>query len=792
MPSNAERVSIHPHTPRDTHPPSCGPSLSLAIKGMSCASCVRHVQRTLEAVPGVVTASVNLAAERAVVEVAGGAVAVGDLISAVRTAGYDADPVADIGPHRDAAARAHETRALRRSAMLAAILTAPVFVLEMGSHTVPAIHHWVMAVPGQQTSWYVQFVLTTLVLFGPGLRFFAKGIPALLRRAPDMNALVALGTGAAWSYSAVATFGPDLLPPGSRGVYYEAAAVIVTLILLGRYLEALTRGRTGAAIRRLMDLQPKTARVVRDGRELDIRADQVRRGDLVLVRPGERVPVDGTVTDGRSYVDEAMISGEPEPVLKDVGADVIGGTVNKTGTFTLRAEKIGAETMLAQIIRMVEQAQAAKLPIQALVDRVTASFVPIVMAVAGVTFATWILFGPEPASAFALVNAVAVLIIACPCAMGLATPTSIMVGTGRAAELGILFRRGEALQTLRSTGVVAFDKTGTLTEGRPELTDFAVVSGAPPDEVLGLIASAERLSEHPVAEALVRAAAARNLPVIEVGGFEAEPGFGITARVGDRHIAVGADRWMRRLGVDIDTSAHQAADLSAAGKTPLYAAIDGRLAAIAAVADPIKEATPAAIAALRAEGLRLVMITGDNRRTAAAIADRLGIDDVVAEILPDGKVEAVQALQAGGWRVAFVGDGINDAPALAQADVGIAIGSGTDIAIEAAEVVLMSGDLRGVPTAIALSRATIRNIKQNLFWAFAYNASLIPVAAGVLYPLFGVLLSPVLAAVAMAASSICVLANALRLRRVRPPVDRQVAPMRGRSGPDGRRVVTAG
>ena len=612
------------------------------------------------------------------------------------------------------------------------------------------------------------FVLATIVQFGPGLRFYRKGIPALLKLSPDMNSLVVLGSTAAWAYSVVATFLPSLLPAGMVNVYYEASAVIVTLILLGRLLEARAKGRTGAAIAKLVGLQPKSARVERNGEIVDLPLDEVQAGDVVQVRPGDRLPVDGVVIAGSSFVDESMITGEPVPVTKSEGATVVGGTINKTGSFTYRATKVGADTLLAQIIRMVQQAQGAKLPIQALVDRITAWFVPAVMAVAAVTFLLWLLLGPEPAFTFALVNAVAVLIIACPCAMGLATPTSIMVGTGRAAELGVLFRKGEALQSLRSAQVIALDKTGTLTAGHPELTDFEVAAGVEPDAALRLVAAVESASEHPIAAAIVTAARAKGLSVPAVEGFEAVPGFGAQGRVAGQAIAVGADRYMTKLGLDPSAFKATAERLGQQGKTPLYAAIDGRLAAIIAVADPVKPSTPAAIAALHAMGLKVAMITGDNRRTAEAIARGLGIDEVVAEVLPEGKVDTINRLKSGGRKVAFVGDGINDAPALAAADVGIAIGTGTDIAIESADVVLMSGELTGVPAAIGLSQATIRNIKENLFWAFAYNVLLIPVAAGALYPVSGTLLSPMIAAGAMALSSVFVVGNALRLRRYTP------------------------
>jgi len=745
----------------------------LAIEEMTCASCVGRVEKALTRVPGVLEASVNLATERARVRHLAGVVTTADLEDAVKQAGYTSRRLsaetADTGD-QDTERRESEARSLRQSLLIAALLTLPVFILEMGSHLIPPLHHWVMAVLGQQTNGYIQFVLTSLVLFGPGLRFFRKGIPALLRGAPDMNSLVSVGTSAAYGYSVVATFLPEVLPKGTANVYFEAAAVIVTLILLGRTLEARAKGKTSQAIKRLVGLQAKTARVEHNGESVEIPLDQVTTGDIVLVRPGEKVPVDGDVVEGTSYVDESMITGEPVPVLKAAGAAVVGGTLNKTGAFSFRVTKIGANTVLAQIIRLVEEAQGSKLPIQALVDRVTMWFVPAVMAAATLTFFIWLLFGPAPALTFALVNAVAVLIIACPCAMGLATPTSIMVGTGRAAELGVLFRKGEALQALRDVSVVALDKTGTLTKGRPELTDLIPAEGFEYDEVLALVAAVETRSEHPIAEAIVAAAKQRNITLARVDDFDATPGFGVSANVSGHTVAVGADRFMTQLGLDVASFLSAAQSLGEQGKSPLYAAIDGRLAAIIAVADPIKETTPAAIKALHALGLKVAMITGDNAATAAAIARQLGIDEVAAEVLPDGKVAALKALRVNGARVAFVGDGINDAPALAEADVGLAIGTGTDVAIEAADVVLMSGDLRGVPNAIALSQATIRNIKQNLFWAFAYNAVLIPVAAGALYPLNGTLLSPIFAAAAMALSSVFVLGNALRLKRFQAPM----------------------
>ncbi|BAU91395.1 copper-translocating P-type ATPase [Methylorubrum populi] len=743
----------------------------LHVSGMTCASCVGRVERALGQVPGVRDATVNLATQRASVRHLGGAGMAQRIVAAVAAAGYEAEPVRDAAAagDRERAEREAEIAALRRSVLLAALATAPLLVFEMGAHLSGSLHEALTRTLGQGMLTLLSLVFASLIQFGPGLRFYAKGIPALLRGAPDMNSLVMLGTSAAYGFSVVAALAPWLLPAGTAYTYFEAGAVIVTLILLGRWFEARARGRTSDAIRHLLTLQARTARVVRDGVETEVDVEGVRPGDVVAVRPGERLPVDGTVLDGASYVDEAMVTGEPVPARKATGDEVIGGTVNGTGSFRFRATKVGSDTLLAQIVRTVEAAQGSKLPIQALVDRVTTWFVPAVLGAAAVTLGIWLAFGPSPALAFALANAVAVLIIACPCAMGLATPTSIMVGTGKAAEFGILFRRGEALQALRDARVIALDKTGTLTKGTPELTDIAVLPGFDEDTVLRLVASMEARSEHPVAAAIVAAAQRRGVRLAEAVGFEAIPGFGARAMVEGRRVEAGADRLMRRRGLDLSALSGAAERLADDGRTPLYVAVDGVLAALVAVADPIKESTPEAIAALRRLDARVVMVTGDNRRTAEAVARRLGIDAVEAEVLPTDKADVVRRLQADGTvPVAFVGDGINDAPALAQADVGLAIGTGTDIAVESADVVLMSGDLRNVANAVALSRATIRNIRQNLFWAFAYNAVLIPVAAGALYPAFGILMSPLFAGLAMAFSSVSVVLNALRLRAFAP------------------------
>ncbi|RDE09140.1 heavy metal translocating P-type ATPase [Pelagibacterium lacus] len=751
--------------------PAPSDTLVLDITGMTCASCVNRVEKALQAVDGVFGVSVNLATERATVDVLHGAVDRRRLVQAVEEAGYgvraveETDRSGDREREKDA-----ETRALGRSTLFAAVLTAPLFILEMGSHFVPAIHTLIMNTIGMQANAHLQFVLATIVLAGPGRMFLVKGYRNLARMAPDMNSLVALGTSAAWGFSVVSTFAPQILPGGSGHIYFEAAAVIVTLILLGRYLEARAKGRTSAAIKRLVGLQPRVARVERNGELVEIAIEDVAVGDRMHVRPGERVAVDGRVVSGTSFVDESMITGEPVPVEKSEGAEVVGGTVNGAGAFLFEATRIGRDTVLAQIIAMVEAAQGSKLPIQSMVDKVTSVFVPAVMAAAALTFVVWLIFGPSPQLSFALVNAVAVLIIACPCAMGLATPTSIMVGTGRAAELGILFRKGEALQSLRGADVVAFDKTGTLTKGQPELSDLIVVDGFDEDEVLALMAGVEQHSEHPIGAAIVRAARERSLTLGQVTNFVAAPGYGVAGTIDGRAILVGAGRALLRAGVAIDALAGEAGRLADMGRSPIYAAIDGRLAAVIAIADPIKPTSRAAIDRLHALGLSVVMVTGDGEATARAVARELGIDEVAAEVLPGGKVDAIRRLRGEGRKLAFVGDGINDAPALAEADVGIAVGTGTDIAIESADVVLMSGDLNGVADAIAMSKATIRNIKQNLFWAFAYNTILIPVAAGVLYPVSGILLSPALAAGAMALSSVFVLGNALRLRRfaVRP------------------------
>jgi P-type Cu+ transporter len=744
-------------------------TLTLAIDEMTCGSCVGRVERALAAVQGVGGVAVNLATQSATITYQAPQTGPDQLIAASVAAGYPARLAAADDTQTRAQDQADAAQAIKRATLLALVLTLPVFVLEMGAHLIPAFHHLIANTIGMQTSWLVQFVLTSAVLFGPGRGFFAKGLPALVKGAPDMNTLVALGTGAAWSYSVAATFAPALIPADLRAVYYEAAAVIVVLILLGRWLEARAKGRTGAAISALLGLQPREARVLRDGALVVVDVDDLRIGDLITLRPGERVPVDGQITDGTSAVDESMVTGEPMPVVKSAGDPITGGTVNGAGSLQFAASRIGADTVLAQIIRMVEQAQTAKLPIQSLVDKITLWFVPIVLGLAVVTILVWLGLGGAAILPLALVAGVSVLIIACPCAMGLAVPTSIMVGTGRAAEMGVLFRKGTALQLLSDVRVVAFDKTGTLTAGKPTLTDLVPTQGFDRAEVLRLTAAVEALSEHPIASAIVAAAKDVGLDPAKVRDFRASAGLGVSAIADDRAVLIGTADFLAQGGIAVTDLAPQAETLAAQGRSALFVALDGRLAALIAVADPIKPTSAAAIAALRAMGLTVAMITGDKQATADAIAAQLGIDRVIAGVLPAGKVAALRQL-GGAGKIAFVGDGINDAPALAQADVGIAIGTGTDIAIESADVVLMSGDLGGVVNAVVLSRATMRNIRQNLGWAFGYNAALIPVAAGLLYPAFGVMLSPIFAAGAMALSSVSVLSNALRLRRLQPMI----------------------
>jgi len=798
---------------------------TLAISGMTCASCVARNEKALAKVPGVLRAQVNLATEKATVEYLPGTVGRGELVAAVRRAGYDvAEPTRRAAPFADAsdeadpealARRAAYVR-LRRKVVVGAVLSALVFLGSMGFSFVPSL----------LTNGWVLWALATPVQFWVGRQFYRAALAAARHGSTTMDTLVVMGSSAAYLYSAAGVLFPGFFDHHGLGapMYFDSASLIITLILLGRLLEARAKGQTGEAIRTLIGLQPRTARVLRDGRETDVPIAEVVHDDLVRVRPGEKVPVDGVVVEGSSALDESMLTGEPLPVVKGPGDEVIGSTLNTSGTFTFRATRVGSETALAQIVRLVEQAQGARPPIARLADLIASWFVPAVMAVAGVTFVVWLLAGPQPALNYALVNAIAVLVIACPCALGLATPTAVMVGTGKGAQYGVLIRDGASLETAHTLRTIVLDKTGTITEGRPAVTDIVLASSAAaalvgsgvagnghdlspaaahadptgtrfPDELLRLVAAAERGSEHPLAAAVVRAATERGLELPDATGFEAVAGHGVRATIAGHEVLAGNERFMalgrsRRaaaageeadgdglgvageeaagggLAVADDLAAARA--LATAGKTPIYVAVDGRPAGLIAVADPVKAGAADAIARLHELGLRVVMLTGDRRETAAAIAAQVGLDEVVAEVLPDGKAAAVASLQASDGRVGMVGDGVNDAPALAQADVGIAIGTGADVAIEASDVTLVSGDLHGVVTAIALSRATMRTIKQNLFWAFAYNAALIPIAAGVLYPPFGILLNPIFAAAAMGLSSVTVVANSLRLRRFRP------------------------
>lgn len=748
-------------------------TLTLNIEGMSCASCISKIEKRLLSVPGVYKAEANLATHKAKVHYFAGSLNTNDLLRGIEEIGFKGSlqNSQDRNDSQNLADRQElERLSLKRSMSLAALFTLPIFILDMGGHMIPAFHYWVMNFIEHQSMYYLFFVLATFVQFGPGLMFYKRGIPALLHGAPDMNSLVVIGTSSAYLYSVVATFFPNVLPAESVHVYFEASAVIITLILVGRYLEARAKGKTNEAIKRLMELAPKQARVIRNGEELNLPLEDIRIGDHLLVRPGEKIPLDGVVLSGTSFVDESMLTGEPIPVSKTQGSEVVGATINKGGSLTIQVEKTGEDTFLAQIIKMVEEAQGAKLPIQAMVDKVTGIFVPVVMLVALATFLLWLFLAPVSPLTFALINAVAVLIIACPCAMGLATPTSIMVGTGKAAELGILFRKGDALQALKEVDVIALDKTGTLTKGQPELTDYYFSHGADEEQLLQKIASLEHQSEHPIAEAIVRFVQQRGHSLLEVSDFKSHAGLGAQARIGEDFLEIGADRYMRSLKYSIQEFESRGQELAVQGKSPIYIALNQQVVGLMAVSDPIKESSFSAIKALKDLGLKVVMVTGDNSRVAHKVAQELGIDEVIAEVMPEGKVQAIKQLKNQGQKVAFVGDGINDAPALAEASVGMAIGTGTDIAIDAAEIVLMSGDLRNVSNAYALSKATINNIKQNLFWAFAYNAALIPIATGLFYPLFGVLLSPVFAAFAMAASSVCVLSNALRLKFFRPPI----------------------
>ncbi|MDA9899938.1 heavy metal translocating P-type ATPase [Planktomarina temperata] len=742
-------------------------TLVMSVSNMSCASCAGRVDKALRQLPGVLAVDVNLATETVQVTYTPDLASRADFIAASTAAGYAAQEHSEDSHGQVQARKQQLAEAYGRRSRLAVFLAAPVIILGMGGHVLPGFERLIADVIGQKANWIIQCIFATAVLFGPGLDFYRRGFPALWRGAPDMNSLVALGTGAAYAFSLIATFLPQVLPEGVSGVYYEPASLIVVLILFGRDLENRAKGRTGKAIQSLLSLRVKTAQVRRAGEFVDCPIEEIVVGDILSLRPGERVAVDGVVHEGSSYIDESMITGEPRPVEKSTGAALTAGTVNGMGHVIYEARRVGHDTTLSQIIQLVEQAQGAKLPIKALVDRLTLWFVPMVLTLAFVTVTVWMIWGPAPALPYALVAGVCVLIIACPCAMGLATPTSIMVGTGRAAEMGVLFRKGDALQLLADVDVIAFDKTGTLTRGQPVLTDLDVADGLGRRAALQVMASVEQGSDHPIARAIVMAAAEEGLDLLPIQDGQTYAGLGLSAHVAGEEVILGTERFMRERGIDVKGYHGSAEALASQGKSVIFAARAGQVIALAGVSDALKPSTQGAIAQLKAAGITVVMLTGDRRDAALQIAADLGIDQVHAELLPADKSRVLAELKTKARQLAFVGDGINDAPALAAADIGIALGTGTDVAVESADIVLMSGDLLGMVNAIQMSRLTLRNIKQNLFWAFGYNVALIPVAAGALYPAFGMLLSPILAAAAMALSSIFVLANALRLRYVR-------------------------
>ncbi|MBM4331699.1 MAG: copper-translocating P-type ATPase [Deltaproteobacteria bacterium] len=736
--------------------------LSISIGGMTCAACVNRVEKTLKGIPGVSKAAVNLATEKATVHYQPGLLEKSGLRKAIEHLGYEVRGFEEELADREQEARVREIRRQKLKFIFSAILSAAIFFGSMPD--------WFPWWPKFLQEHLVLFLCTTPVQFWAGWQFYRGFWSALKHGTSDMNTLIAVGTSAAYGYSVVVTFFPGLFRSYGLelGVYYDTSAMIITLILLGKMLEAIAKGHTSEAIKRLMGLKPKTARVIRGGEEMDVPMEEVQSGDVVVVRPGEKIPVDGMVLEGYSAVDESMLTGESVHVEKNPGDEVMGATINKTGSFKFRAMKVGRETALAQIIKLVEEAQGSKAPIQRLADRVASIFVPAVILISLATFITWLIFGPSPAFTFALLNFVAVLIIACPCALGLATPTAIMVGTGRGAENGILIKSGESLENIHRVKTIVFDKTGTLTQGKPVVTDIAVNDGYQEDQVLLWAASVEKGSEHPLGEAIVNAAKEKGLRLSPVEAFEAIPGHGVKGKIDGVPIILGNLKLMEEYGVEVDKLRDQAEKLSGEGKTSMIVARNGRAAGILAVADTLKPNTREAVEALRRMGLEVIMITGDNERTAKAIASQSGIDRVLAEVLPWEKSQQVKKLQEEGKIVAMVGDGLNDAPALAQADVGIAIGTGTDVAMESSDVTLITGDLRAVIAAIQLSRRTIRTIKQNIFWAFIYNILGIPIAAGILYPFWGILLNPMIASAAMAMSSVSVVSNSLRLKRFRP------------------------
>lgn len=749
--------------------------ITLPIQGMTCASCVSRVEKGLRSIHGVLSVNVNLATQRAALEYIPGTVSIRDLKEAINALGYHVLET-DIGSlelqeadlvERERLARETELSRLKLKLTAGALLFIPIMVLMYGAGF---LEKWLGL--GREANFFFQFLLATPVQFWAGGQFYVGFWKALRNKTSDMNTLIAIGTSAAYLYSLLVTFTPHwMIVEGlSLDVYFDTSAAIIVLILLGRFFEARAKGKASEAIKKLIGLQPKTARVIRDGIERDLPVSEVLVGDRVVVRPGEKIPVDGVVVEGSSTVDESIVTGESLPVEKKIGDRVIGATLNRTGTFTFEAMRIGKETVLAQIIRLVQEAQGSKPPIARMVDVMASYFVPIVMAIAILTFILWSLFGPPPSFTYAFVNSIAVLIIACPCALGLATPTSIMVGTGKGAEHGILIRGAEALESAHKLETIVLDKTGTLTQGVPTVTDIFASPPFTEQEVLTLAATMEKRSEHPLGEAIVRKAKEENLTLIDPAEFRAIAGHGIEAKVNSKEVLLGNRRLMEERRIHLDRWRERAEELSGFGKTVMFLAVEGRVAGLIGISDTLKMGSKEAVGYLRRMGLEVVMLTGDNVRAAQAIAHQVGIDRVLAEVVPEKKAEEVRRLQSEGKRVGMVGDGINDAPALAQADVGIAIGTGTDVAIEASDLTLIGGDLKGVVTAIALSKATVRNIKQNLFWAFAYNTILIPVAAGALFPFFGILLNPIWAAGAMAFSSVTVVSNALRLRRFKPPL----------------------
>ena len=744
----------------------------IGIEGMHCASCVARIEKELSGVPGVRDASVNLTSEQATVVYEPHATSVAQLERAVQRAGYKPRKAAagEDPLERQERDRQREYRTLMHKFIFAAVISVPVLVLSYPD--LIGLDRWSFLKTGSDSLWWVWRglgVVTLPVLVWAGSQFYTGAWQALRHRSANMHVLIAVGITAAWLYSTVAVAAPSIFPKASLAKeYYDVSAVVVALVTLGMALEVKAKGRSSEAIRKLVGLQAKTARVIRDGQELDVPVEEVVVGDVVAVRPGEKVPVDGVITEGESSIDEGMVTGESLPVDKQPGDEVIGATINKTGAFRFRATKVGADTALASIVRMVGDAQATKLPIQRVVDQVAGIFAPAVMIVAIAAFIVWFNLGPTPVLAYAVIVAVTVLIIACPCALGLATPTSLTVGMGKGAEQGVLFRGGDALQAARQLQVVVLDKTGTITHGKPALTDVATAQGFDEQTILSLAAAVERDSEHPLAQAIVEGAAARGMQAPKPERFQAVPGHGVDAQVDGRAVLLGNRKLMADRGIDVGELEERAHQFAGEGKTPMYLARDGRAAGLVAVADTIKPDSVAAIERLRRFGLQVAMITGDNERTAQAIARQVGVDRVLAEVLPQDKAHEVHKLQLEGHKVGMVGDGINDAPALTQADVGFAIGTGTDVAIEASDVTLVGGSLQSVATAVEISQATMRNVKQNLLGAFVYNSAGLPIAAGILYPLFSVLLSPLIAAAAMAFSSFTVVSNANRLRRWAP------------------------